>query len=1458
LTKFLSILATGTFALLVLSSAVAVPYPNFVFTVQEANAQSEIELSGPSVGSPTGGWVPADGRIFYVQASTGIGGDLFVRAEGSQLSTWSTDQLPRGIMIVPAGPPGMLRVSVQRMDIPNDQLPSAYSIGFRATRDVLTDNPATGGSILVENTTDASILIVLEPAERSLPKLSFDKSTYSRGESATLILNDSRIDCSASSFATPTISVDVAGVGFPTFPVNLSRDLRDPTSLKELRHTFTIPATATGDMRATARVVSPSCVFPPMSATIDVAATTSISLSGIRFDKTTYSVVNDEGLANTIRLEVVDENYPDPSLEATLNIAIESEDRTASSVRETRIPLERIDERTFRADIPATNFTNIPFTEGIARVSAIYEDADSEDPVASATLLPRTSLSFSENRTSFGSDELVTLELVSAENNTNPNDFDSAFATVCSFMLDGTPVPGGRSIIPLAETGRDTGIFGSLYHLSFVNATFDVSLIPELSEQIIFEQSVIRVPEDRIARITANIGNSMCDPVIPTASARVPSVTLSPVAPDDYTDPARGEVSGARAHNSPPLVTATAINCVIDNYGGDTDKDGICDNWEPGSPNVLTIWYPAGTASPHTFSYTCDPCPSENHKDVFVEIDFVNNANSPACPPPNDKSWRPDTTLPNSAIQNVIDAFNEGHVSNPGSPHSPSTGVKMHIYVDEDVASSCLTEVDVWRELTTDGADDSFDEIKQAKFGDGAAERASTNKGKAKWQVFHYGLFIPKQAQDLSSSGVAEQIGNDFVVSLGVGGVFVNNYAHQQGTLMHELGHNLGLHHGGYNFTSPYLNDYNTNCKPNYVSVMSYMRQITNPYSNASLLYSEDVMLTANADQRKLSRSPTVEWNSLGISSASWYSSVEVVWGKDGSMPPARDVYAFDMQNVDWDNSGVIENTAPYNQDVLDTGVTGCDSSTVTEMWGANDWSNLQYDFRSKNTPAFATGFHSGEYQNYPIEGNSTIATQIFLEGIEMLNIMVQNLTDDSVDFSDEAAIHFQGNDLEDIQEEFEERLITNKDSVFNLISKTLDYSTIVGLNNTIYLHNATGELLDLRTQLDRAEGGDPDDDTLSPTEDVVAILRFMDDNIAALKVAVGDEFILPGHFDMNSYDKDCAGDSSPGCELTGYSESVTGVADTFRIDEDMQRVTMAFVGQGPVTLVYPDDLMSPDPVKVYHVISNDGGRRLDFKVHGDNSTTLLGLPFYPRDIALFYGFDLVHPSDLEINPGRAYVGRESTIEFSLSNYIEFYQPYTAILEVRNANATTVQLNLTSGILSPEELDDDFVLPWTPEEEGMHQIRLFVISDLEHPEVLSLFELIDMNVTGAFPEPEFSSDPPYRVGDTVEVLIMDDYSNRDSRDDDEIPNIRVSSSSDIVGEEFTAEELDDNLGFFELTFKISSASEPGAVVARAGDYIDIEFEDERGIEFMYSFQVGPSSSPTTTNSTTTGNSTMNQ
>jgi hypothetical protein len=92
---------------------------------------------------------------------------------------------------------------------------------------------------------------------------------------------------------------------------------------------------------------------------------------------------------------------------------------------------------------------------------------------------------------------------------------------------------------------------------------------------------------------------------------------------------------------------------------------------------------------------------------------------------------------------------------------------------------------------------------------------------------FHFVVFghslADVQCGGVGITGRAEQGGNDVAISLGGRGYSddpsgINRLINaQSSTLMHELGHNLGLRHGG---------DEDTNWKPNYLSVMNYLYQL--------------------------------------------------------------------------------------------------------------------------------------------------------------------------------------------------------------------------------------------------------------------------------------------------------------------------------------------------------------------------------------------------------------------------------------------------------------------------------------------------------------------------------------------------------------------------------------------------------------------------------------------------------
>jgi hypothetical protein len=183
------------------------------------------------------------------------------------------------------------------------------------------------------------------------------------------------------------------------------------------------------------------------------------------------------------------------------------------------------------------------------------------------------------------------------------------------------------------------------------------------------------------------------------------------------------------------------------------------------------------------------------------------------------------------AITNVINSFAKADVTNPDR----KPGITLHVLVNEQIPHQ-----NTINDLSGLAA------IKNTRFGF-AIERASPNAANiiaARKLVFHYGLLVHSLAGG-SWSGIGELPGNDFIVSLGsnvwgvdpVTGHRVGSLEQQQGTFMHELGHNLNLRHGGGD---------NINRKPNYVSLMNYLFQMASTVASRPLDYSRCIVAALN------------------------------------------------------------------------------------------------------------------------------------------------------------------------------------------------------------------------------------------------------------------------------------------------------------------------------------------------------------------------------------------------------------------------------------------------------------------------------------------------------------------------------------------------------------------------------------------------------------------------------------
>jgi hypothetical protein len=180
-------------------------------------------------------------------------------------------------------------------------------------------------------------------------------------------------------------------------------------------------------------------------------------------------------------------------------------------------------------------------------------------------------------------------------------------------------------------------------------------------------------------------------------------------------------------------------------------------------------------------------------KNICMEFDWFDDA----------EGGSPHTHFPNiCSIVATINAFANAPVSNPyGGPG----GITIIFDAGQDV-NNPMGGPFTGGNLIPGGDtvvvfDSEFNAYKAANF-------AANRNG-----YFHYVIFCHRYNTGTNnSSGFAEIVGDDLIVSLQT---FLS-CSNVSKTLVHELGHNLGLLHGGFE---------NRNFKPNYNSVMNYRYQ---------------------------------------------------------------------------------------------------------------------------------------------------------------------------------------------------------------------------------------------------------------------------------------------------------------------------------------------------------------------------------------------------------------------------------------------------------------------------------------------------------------------------------------------------------------------------------------------------------------------------------------------------------
>jgi uncharacterized protein (TIGR03437 family) len=379
----------------------------------------------------------------------------------------------------------------------------------------------------------------------------------------------------------------------------------------------------------------------------------------------------------------------------------------------------------------------------------------------------------------------------------------------------------------------------------------------------------------------------------------------------------------------------------------DSDGDGLCDDWETNGVTVRT-----SDGNDHFVNL---PAMGANalHKDIFIQADWM---------------YTTDTTRPYGA-----------HYHTP-KPDAMADVVRAFAAVNIDVHIDCGRDCSMkpgatWGDLSAVTAgipEDSTNclivafPFKGGPLNDCAMYTAPVNAtaktpyipSPDQWTkfdamsvpflntgrglVFHHAIFghfqhnnfpagtssgLSGNSLNCDSSGNCDSFdlgGSKIMVTLAPFTNAVGSQHEQGGTLMHELGHNLSLHHGG--------ND-ETNYKPNYLSVMNYSFQIPGLIYNGGYLLDYSRFNLPALDETNLNEF-------LGLGGPADFAQYGTTWFAKNDTAAAH-IIEDARGRINWDDDGFY--TAAAKEDI--DGDTNKAGSKIYYTLNASqdDWDHLWF-----------------------------------------------------------------------------------------------------------------------------------------------------------------------------------------------------------------------------------------------------------------------------------------------------------------------------------------------------------------------------------------------------------------------------------------------------------------------------------------------------------------------------------
>lgn len=386
-----------------------------------------------------------------------------------------------------------------------------------------------------------------------------------------------------------------------------------------------------------------------------------------------------------------------------------------------------------------------------------------------------------------------------------------------------------------------------------------------------------------------------------------------------------------------PRGVRPAIYVDLENYDEthqvdeDTDGDGLSDSWEKYGADIngdglVDVDLPAMGADP-------------NVPDIFVEVDWM------VRPQKKFIFWETQSyrnLAPSSnAMYMVFQAFKAHNIN---------------IHIDAGENSIDFVTGKKWGYLSQGNQIEYVKSFDLDNWGTTVQENFTNERS----YIFRHCIFVD-QYNNTTSSGIANGIPGQYFIVANQDWVFEGGDTSVAGTFMHELGHTLGLKHGGCD---------HVHYKPNYLSIMNYLFQTTGLAGTGSIDYSNYKL--PDIDENCINEGLGVD--PYGVTAGSGLGTKWYYNGKQFSVDSIANSV------IDFNNDGNIENNIKLD----------LNNNSESILYGEhNDWENLIYKAGNLGG-AFSQG---EEYYN---TGNTYVYEKTLEESL--ITNTLANIGDGNVD----------------------------------------------------------------------------------------------------------------------------------------------------------------------------------------------------------------------------------------------------------------------------------------------------------------------------------------------------------------------------------------------------------------------------------------------------------------------------